>query len=87
MPITISALRKRGRLLVACDDRAISAIVPPSPLLSARMISVTYLSETITVSVQNTSDSTPRMSACDSVACLVAKTSRNAYSGLVPMSP
>ena len=51
------------------------------------MISVTYFSETITVSVQNTSDSTPRMSGCDSVACLVAKTSRNAYSGLVPMSP
>ena len=34
---------------------------PPSPLLSARRISVTYLSETMIVSVQNTSDKMPKM--------------------------
>ena len=38
---------------------AISAMIPPSPSLSARMISVTYLIETMSVIAQNTSEMTP----------------------------
>ena len=38
---------------------AIRAMIPPSPSLSARMMNVTYLIETMIVTAQNTSDSTP----------------------------
>lgn len=38
---------------------AISAMMPPSPSLSARMMMVTYLSVTVIISAQNASDSTP----------------------------
>jgi hypothetical protein len=41
------------------------AIRPPSPLLSARRISSTYLTETMMVIVQKISDSTPRMLSAD----------------------
>ena len=34
-------------------------MIPPSPSLSARMTSVRYLTLTISVIAQNTSDSTP----------------------------
>jgi hypothetical protein len=34
-------------------------MIPPSPSLSARMMNVTYLIETISVIVQNTSETTP----------------------------
>ena len=36
-----------------------SASTPPSPLLSARMIRVTYLTVTVSVTAQNRIDSTP----------------------------
>ena len=39
--------------------RVASAITPPSPLLSARMIRVTYLIVTVRVTAQNRIDSTP----------------------------
>ncbi len=38
---------------------AVSAMMPPSPPLSARMMNVTYLTETIIVIDQNTSEITP----------------------------
>lgn len=38
---------------------AVSAMMPPSPSLSARMITVTYLSVTTSISAQNTSDRMP----------------------------
>jgi len=38
---------------------AISAMMPPSPSLSARMMMVTYFSVTTRISAQNASDSTP----------------------------
>ncbi|MNN00958.1 hypothetical protein D3C81_1135620 [compost metagenome] len=38
---------------------AISAMMPPSPSLSARMMMVTYLSVTTMFKAQNASDSTP----------------------------
>ena len=42
--------------------RAISARMPPSPRLSARMISVTYLIVTTRISAQKISDRMPRIS-------------------------
>jgi hypothetical protein len=39
--------------------RAIRAMIPPSPSLSASMIKVTYLIETMIVIVQKTSEMTP----------------------------
>ena len=41
------------------DTSAVSARMPPSPLLSARMINVMYLSVTTTISAQNTTERTP----------------------------
>ena len=38
---------------------AINAMMPPSPLLSARMMNTTYLSDTTMTSDQNISDNTP----------------------------
>ena len=38
---------------------AIRAMMPPSPSLSARMMKVTYLTETITVIDQKISEMTP----------------------------
>ena len=38
---------------------AIRAMMPPSPSLSARMMNVTYLIETMIVTDQKTSESTP----------------------------
>jgi hypothetical protein len=38
---------------------AISAMIPPSPWLSARMISVTYFTVTTSVIAQKTSEMTP----------------------------
>ncbi len=42
--------------------RAINAMIPPSPSLSARMISVRYLIETMIVIAQKTSEMTPKTS-------------------------
>src|SRR3954453_2182004 len=68
---------------------AIRAMMPPSPWLWARMISVTYLSETISVTAQNTSEITPYTLACSGRTARSSnvKTVCSAYSGLVPMSP
>jgi hypothetical protein len=46
----------RGK--VRCAS-AISAMMPPSPSLSARMMIVTYLIVTTIISAQNTSDRMP----------------------------
>jgi hypothetical protein len=43
----------------ACEASASMATSPPSPWLSARSTSVTYLSETMTVSVQKKMDRMP----------------------------
>ena len=59
MPTTSRRRRSGGRSRTACEASASIAIRPPSPLLSARRIRTTYLTETITVRVQNTSDRTP----------------------------
>ena len=59
MPMTSSHLRSSGLSFTACDASASMAIRPPSPALSARSTSTTYFSETMTVRVQKTIDSTP----------------------------
>ena len=59
MPTINSQRRSSGLWRTAVEASASIAIRPPSPLLSARRISTTYLTETITVSVQNTSDRMP----------------------------
>jgi len=41
----------------------ISAMIPPSPSLSARMMMTTYFSVTMTISAQKISDSRPSTSA------------------------
>src|SRR5579859_7601726 len=68
---------------------AVSAMMPPSPWLSARMMNVTYLIETIIVIDQNTSEITPYTSlgVVWTAWPLAVNTVCSAYSGLVPMSP
>ena len=78
MPTINRRRRSSGRSFTACEASASIAISPPSPLLSARRISATYLMETTTVSVQNTSDSTPKMFSVVSGTWPGAKTSLNA---------
>jgi hypothetical protein len=87
MPTASSAWRSRGRSCTACVASASMAIRPPSPLLSARRISSTYFSETMTVSVQKISDSTPSTLSREASTWPAWKISLKAYSGLVPMSP
>jgi hypothetical protein len=62
--------------------------MPPSPSLSARITNSTYLTDTVMISDQKTSDSTPyTLPTVTGMACTPSKHSRSAYSGLVPMSP
>ena len=81
-----------ARLLPAGPRRinAISAMIPPSPSLSARMMNGTYVTVTMIVTDQKTSEMTPKMVSCDTLTgcgSLGSKTVCTAYSGLVPMSP
>ncbi len=64
-------------------------MMPPSPLLFARMMKTMYLMDTTIISAQNTSDRMPRTfaSSIGTGWCAPPKTSFSAYSGLVPMSP
>ena len=57
-------MRQRGWSLIALVASAISAMMPPSPRLSARMMSTTYFSDTTTISDQNISDRPARMFSC-----------------------
>jgi hypothetical protein len=59
MPTTSRTWRSRGLSTTACEASASIATRPPSPSLSARSTSTTYLSETITVSVQKNIDKMP----------------------------
>ena len=56
MPTAYAAREFFGRVRWAS---AISAMIPPSPSLSARMMMVTYLSVTTSISDQNTSERMP----------------------------
>ena len=57
--MAISRPRPRVALLPITD---ISARMPPSPWLSARMTITQYLMETLTISAQTTRESRPRAS-------------------------
>jgi hypothetical protein len=66
----------------------VSESTPPSPWLSARSTNTRYLTVTVTVRAQNTSESTPStLPRVAATPCGPLKHSFRAYSGLVPMSP
>ena len=58
-PRAMSAYLARADFTVQSCTSAISAMIPPSPPLSARMISSTYLIETMMVIAQKISEITP----------------------------
>jgi hypothetical protein len=70
--------------------KVISAMIPPSPSLSARITSRTYVTVTMIVTAQKISETTPKMFSVDTAtgcgSCGL-KTVWTVYSGLVPMSP
>src|SRR5712671_3351571 len=88
-PMTPSA--SNGQLLrpTARCPSAISESVPPSPLLSARSSSSTYLAVTTVKSAHRISESTPStmIRVTGSCPAAPATAARNAYKGDVPMSP
>jgi len=59
MPSVTSVTLARVLFRLTPSTSAVSAMMPPSPPLSARMMKVTYLTETISVIDQNTSEITP----------------------------
>ena len=59
------------RLPTACCASAISESVPPSPLLSARMMNSTYLTVTMKISAQISSETIPTISVACVPVCLV----------------
>ena len=61
MPISTTAQRPRRVVLLRMAS-AISARMPPSPRLSARMMTITYFTVTVSISAQKTRLSTPRIS-------------------------
>jgi hypothetical protein len=67
---------------------AISAMIPPSPRLLARISSVTYFSDTTIISVQKIAETPPSIVLRrQAIPYCGLKVSLTAYSGLVPMSP
>ena len=63
-------------------------MMPPSPSLSARMITMTYFNVTTSSSDQKPSDSSPRTVSASGVRPKCGwNISLIVYSGLVPMSP
>jgi hypothetical protein len=88
MPKPTSHQRRRGCPSSPRETSAVSASTPPSPLLSARSTSVTYLNVTTMMSAQKITDSTPStLTGVSGSACGPWNASRSVYSGLVPMSP
>src|SRR5512145_2305340 len=84
----IAALRSVPRDGSCRSTSASSARSPPSPSLSAFSTSSTYLSEMTIVTAQKIIDSTPStVSGALPIPWGPTRLSRNAYSGLVPMSP
>ena len=63
-------------------------MIPPSPRLSARRISTTYLTATIVISVQTITEITPiTLAGTVAMPWTGLNDSCTAYNGLVPMSP
>ena len=87
MPTSSKRRRKTGLSFTDCEASVSIATRPPSPLLSARSTSVTYLSEMMTVSVQKKIDRMPSTLSWVNSTWPAPNTSLTAYSTLVPMSP
>jgi hypothetical protein len=69
-------------------DKAISAKMPPSPLLFARITKKTYFKVTTNMNAQKIMDKTPMMdSGVSAIPAAGSKQDFKAYKGLVPMSP
>ncbi len=66
---------------------AVSAMMPPSPLLSARMMKPAYFTDTTRISDQNTSERMPSTLSVEATMPCGPNVSFIVYSGLVPMSP
>ena len=72
----------------ADDASAVSAMMPPSPRLSARRIRTTYFSATTNIRVHTITEMTPMMLvAVSEMPWIGLNDSCTAYSGLVPISP
>src|SRR6185437_4546405 len=83
-----TSLRVRGYCRVARCASAIIAMMPPSPLLSARMMKVMYFNATTISNVHNTNDRMPStLKVVTGMPCWSLKASLKVYSGLVPRSP
>jgi hypothetical protein len=87
MPMTASNQRARAEPPNERCANAINAMMPPSPLLSARITKVTYFSDTTISSDQKISESTPRTAAGAGAMPCIPRVSFMVYSGLVPISP
>src|SRR5579884_1282738 len=89
MPSITRTTLARALRSLSPSTSAVSAMMPPSPWLSARMMNITYLTETTIVIDQNTSEITPYTSLGVAWTAwrLAVNTVCRAYSGLVPMSP
>ena len=78
------------RLFTARGPDAVRASrekIPPSPWLSARVTTNRYLTLTTRVTAQNNNDKLPSTRVSSGASGTLARHSRIAYSGLVPMSP
>ena len=87
MPTISNTLRSWGLSLTDCEAKASMATRPPSPWLSARNTSTTYLTDTMVVRVQKKMERMPYTLSCVKGTWPEPKTSFMAYSTLVPMSP
>ncbi len=88
MPTIMIQRSWRGLPLASASASAMSAMMPPSPRLSARMMKVTYFTATTTSSAHRISERMPiTLSGEYGTGWVPAKASFRAYNGLVPMSP
>ena len=89
-PIKPSAIRKiflSSAMRVVRRFNANNDMIPPSPLLSARIIMVTYLKLMVSIMHQKIRDKIPNTLAWVIARCAVKKVCLKAYRGLVPISP
>ena len=89
-PAIVTGQRKADVLLRLWETKAVSAKMPPSPWLSARMMMNTYLSVTTKTSDQLIKDRIPYTAATISAGLFAPEASTDtlsAYKGDVPMSP
>ena len=89
VPASANTITTRDHALPAMSPRlasANSARIPPSPSLSARMMTDTYFSVTEIARLQKMSDSTPSTASVSNAPAAFSDSSI-AYNGLVPMSP